>query len=307
MKKSEITEQAGIRAGAKVVCIDDAYQRVDLADAPDGLLAKGKVYCVSGFSDCGGVMLAGLRAISISTGSEVGFDPHRFLPLEEFRLKFPDGIASIPDDNDDFPIKEARLGQQAEFPEIEGLENPKPLIHRAIEILEDFYSENHGMESTPSWRQSGHWSDQSPAQVQHELRALLHSPKLPAYLNQQWRFWHFLIRRQKPTLVFCRSRSPLANLIFLMSMTGSTFTEQLLDGNLSERDFPVLTCAAGMLSKAPIRICDAREPDVLLRVLFDAHKHFDYAVCDWKLDGDELAAAYRMTQDSQISFLCPQD
>ena len=92
-----------------------------------------------------------------------------------------------------------------------------------------------------------------------------------------------------------------------MSMTGSTFSEQFLNGNLREGDFLTLTCAAGRLAQSQIRICDAREPDVFLKVLFDAHNHFDYAMCDWKLQGEELAAAYRMTRDSQISFLCPQD
>jgi len=40
-------------------------------------------------------------------------------------------------------------------------------------------------------------------------------------------------------------------------------------------------------------------------VLSDARKAFEYVMCDWTLDGEEEAAAYRLTQDSQIAFLCP--
>jgi hypothetical protein len=90
-----------------------------------------------------------------------------------------------------------------------------------------------------------------------------------------------------------------------MCISGGTFSERLLDGNLSEIDFPVLTVGAGKLSNAPIRICDARNPDTFLKVLFDAHKAFEYAMCDWTLGREEAAAAYRLTQDSPITFLCP--
>ena len=283
MTTRESNDQTGIKVGDKVVCIDDAYQRCDLADAPDGLLVRGQVYCVSGVSECGGVLLAGLRAISLSTGKEVGFGPACFLLLEQFRLKFPEGISSIPDGDDDLGClaeDEANPQRPIEFPEIEGLEKPRPLVHRIIEVLEELYDEFHGLESTPPWMQSGHWQDQSVKQVQLELRRLLRSPHLSAYLNQQWTFWHFLLRRQKPTLLFCRNYSPVTNLLFLMCETGNTFSERLVDGNLSEIDFPVLIAGAGKLGNAPIRICDARNPDTFLKVLFNAHKAFEYAMCD---------------------------
>ena len=73
MTTRELIEQTGINASDKLVCVDDAYQRVDLADAPDGLLVRGRVYCVSGASQCGGVLLAGLRAISSRIGKEAAF------------------------------------------------------------------------------------------------------------------------------------------------------------------------------------------------------------------------------------------
>jgi hypothetical protein len=309
MTTRQLLKQSGIKTSEKVVCIDDAYQRVDLANTPDGLLSRGRVYCVSGVSACGGVLLAGLRAISVRTGTEVGFHPSRFCTLEQFWSEFPKGISSIPTGDDDLGFlteDTAKPGKRIEFPEIEGLEEPKPLVYRVIEVLEALHAEHHQQERTPLWLQSGHWPDQSPERVQLELRALLRSPHLSAYLNQMWMFWRFLMRSQKPTVLFCRSHTPVANMLFLMCMRGSTFSEQLLEGDVKERDFPVLTCGAGRLSNAPIRICDARSSDAFMRVLFDAQALFDYALCDWMLKGEEMAAAYRMTRDSQIMFLCPQ-
>lgn len=74
-------------------------------------------------------------------------------------------------------------------------------------------------------------------------------------------------------------------------------------GDLREIDFARLTAGAGRFAHAPVRICDAREPDTFLRVLWDVHGAFEFAICDWKLAGEELAAAYRLTCDSHLMFL----
>jgi len=78
---------------------------------------------------------------------------------------------------------------------------------------------------------------------------------------------------------------------------------RIIGGWMNESDFPIITATAARLITSPIRICDAREPDTFLNVLFHAHTHFDYAVCDWNLSAEEKAEAYRMTRDSQIKFL----
>ena len=72
----------------KLVCIDDANQRTDIFDLPNGFLRLGRVYCVSGWSECGGLVLAGLPAICKRNGIEAGFRWDRFCPLEDFRAVF---------------------------------------------------------------------------------------------------------------------------------------------------------------------------------------------------------------------------
>ena len=304
-----MTEQTQIAVNDKLVCIDATNQRIDLADTPDGLLLRGQVYCVSGMTECGGVRLTGLRAISARTGKEVGFDASRFCPLEQFREKFPEGVSSNPADENDLSYlgDDTAKRRQIELPEIEGVEEPKPLVLRVIEVLEMLHAEHHDPEMSPPWVSSGFMADQSAEAVQTELRALLKSPELAPAMNQSWTFWHFLLRRQNSTLLVCRNRSPVANLLFQMCMFGGNIlTEQFLAGNFQESDLAVLTSAAGRLSNAPIRICDARNPGSFIEVLSAAHKSFEYVLCDWTLDGEELAAAYRLTRDSDITFLCPQ-
>jgi hypothetical protein len=58
-------------------------------------------------------------------------------------------------------------------------------------------------------------------------------------MNQSVMFWHGLLRNGRSTVLFCRSRSPIANLLFQMCLgCGNIFREEILDGALAERDFP---------------------------------------------------------------------
>jgi len=299
----EFWGQVGTESPVRVVCIDDNYQRPDTCEMPDGLLERGRIYFVSGKSECGGLLLVGIRAISYRTGKEVGFDPSRFRPVgpsEKFSRHYrrvPDGLGF----RDDKPKEKS---EPITLPTIAGLNELKPYVGKAIGVLEKFLSVN--MDSiTAGTVECDHVPDDDPKKVREELLGLLRSPSLHLYMNQSVEFWLRLIRYQKPTLLFCRNYSPVAMTLFQMCMNGNILTEAFLDGDLKERDFPVLTSAAGRLVSSPIRICDAREPDTFLRVLSDAHKAFECVMCDWTLEGDELVAARRMTQDSQITFLCP--
>jgi hypothetical protein len=289
---TEFLAQAGTDALVRVVCIDDIYQRTDLYEMPDGLLQRGRIYFVSGKSKCDGLLLAGIRAISYRTGNEVGFDPSRFHtvgPSEKFSRHY----RRVPKDAGFRDEEQEEMPKPIALPTIAGLVEMKPIVHQAMEVLEFIGATKRN--SVP----------EDTEKVREELSALLHSPSLYLYMNQSAVFWQRLIRHQKPTVLFCRNYSPVATTLFQMCMSGNILTEAFLDGNFKESDYPVLTSAAGKLTISPIRICDAREPDTFLRVLSDARRAFEYALCDWTLAGEEAAATYRLTQDSQITFLCP--
>jgi hypothetical protein len=302
------SNHSDIKANDKVVCIDAIDYGYNRHDFPKGFLQRGRIYCVAGLCKNGGVAIVGLPCLWKKDQTESGFNSNRFCTLDQFRLNFPEGVSSIADYDDDLSYLDkgnAKLKKRIEFLEIEGMEEPKPLVCRVIEVLEELYVEFHNPEITQPWMESSYVQDQSPEHVETELRSLLRSPLRSAYMNQSLTFWHVLLRQSKPTVLFCRERSPIANLLFQMCMRGNILSDRFLDGDFIERDFPVLTCAAGALSNAPIRICDARDPDTFLRVLFEAHKSLEYAMCDWTLTGEEMAAAYRMTKDSNVTFLCP--
>jgi len=305
MPVMEFLTQAGTKTLVRVVCIDDNYQRTDVYEMPDGLLEQGRIYFVSGKSECGGLLLVGLRAISYRTGKEVGFDPSRFHALGPSE-KFSRYYRRVPDDStfgDDAPKEN---GEPIVLPTIAGLAELKPYVRQAIEVLEKIHLGHEYKDSILTGAAECDFvPDGDPKRVRAELLALLRSPSLYLYMNQSWVLWQRLIRYKKPTVLFCRNSSPVANVIFQMCMSGNILSEAFLDGNFEERDFPVLTNAAGRLCWAPLRICDAREPDTFLRVLSDAHKVFEYALCDWTLAGEEAVAAHRLTQDSQIKFLRP--
>jgi hypothetical protein len=195
---------------------------------------------------------------------------------------------------------------QREIPDIHGVDEPRWWVHRAIEALEEiYYGTAKPDPNEESWLKIDFAADQSAEHVRDELLALVRAPSRSDYMNQSVAFWKMLERMDNNIVMFCRNRSPVANIIFQM-VRGSRLTEDFLNGYICESDFPVMTHSAGCLANAPLRICDVRDPDVFLRTLFDAYPHFDCAVCDWDLEDDEIAAIIRMTKDSPIAFLCPQ-
>ena len=196
--------------------------------------------------------------------------------------------------------------QRPALPDLAGLDEPAWLIHRSITVLEEIYcGAAKPVEDEESWLKIDFVPDQSAEQVRNELLELVRAPDRSCFMNQAVAFWRLLERDRQNLILFCRQRSPVANLLSLL-IRGSRFNEEFLNGYFLESDFPMLMVAAGTLANAPVRICDARDPEVFLRVLFDAYPHFDCAVCDWNLTADEIQAVTRMTQDSPLAFLCPQ-
>ena len=197
------------------------------------------------------------------------------------------------------------LRKRVNIPEIDGLEEPKPLLHSSIEVVEQIFFGTTKPDEEESWLKIDFVADQSAEHVRNELLELIRAPYRSDYMNQSVVFWRMLDRKEDNIIMFCRERSPIANVIFQM-VRGSRLSEDFLNGYVCESDFPCMTASAGALSWAPLRICDTRDPDVFLRVLFDAYPYFDCAMCDWTLEPEEINAISRMTKDSPIAFLCPQ-
>jgi len=196
--------------------------------------------------------------------------------------------------------------QRPALPDITGLDEPAWLVHRSLSVLEEIYCSAAKLEEDEeSWLKIDFVAEPSAEQVRNELLELVRAPDRSCFMNQAVAFWRLLEWDRQNLILFCRNRSPVANLLSLM-IRGSRFNEDFLNGYFLESDFPMLMVSCGALANAPLRVCDARDPDVFLRVLFDAYPHFDCAVCDWNLTADEIRAVARMTKDSPLAFLCPQ-
>ena len=114
-----------------------------------------------------------------------------------------------------------------------------------------------------------------------------------------------LLDRGKRLIVFYGTLNPVTAMLFQMGQNRRTnCMARIISGQMVEADFPVLTATAGRLHRSPLRICDAREPDVFFEVLAEASSYFDYAVCDWKLSAREKAEIFRITHKEKIKFLC---
>lgn len=192
------------------------------------------------------------------------------------------------------------------IPDIEGLDEPKWWIHRSLNVLEEIFFDLAKTEEEETWLKINYVADQSAQHVRDELLALLHAPDRYHYMNQSAAFWQLLEIHQQRIVLFCRNRSPVANIIFHMCRGGSRFNEDFINGYIPEVDFAFLLCMTGALARAPIRICDVRDPSTFLPMFFEAYPHFDCALCDWDLEPEEIQAIIRITKDSPIAFLCPQ-
>ena len=192
-----------------------------------------------------------------------------------------------------------------EIPDLNGVDEPRWLVHQSIAVLEEIYYGAAKPDEEKSWLKIDFAADQGAKRVREELLALVRAPSRSDYMNQSVAFWRLMESKQANLIMFCKERSPVANIIFQM-VRGSRLSEDFLNGYFLESDFPVMTNSAGWLANAPLRICDARDPGVFLQVLFEAYPYFDCAVCDWNLEPEEIQAITRMTKDSPIAFLCPQ-
>lgn len=197
------------------------------------------------------------------------------------------------------------IRQTAGLIELDGLTRAKPVVLEAIGVLEQLSYLHFSGEDAARLLRSEWWIYAEAKNVQQELQEFIRSPRYLSFRKLSAIFWRHSICARRATIMFCRELSPLATTLFHWSAGAKVFSERLAAGILEDDDFPKLTAAAGKLAGAPIRICDARTPDMFLRVLFETHTMFDYAVCDWTLDEEEVAGACRMTSDSRIKFLFP--
>jgi len=85
-------KQGFINTNDKVVCIDDTDYGYNVHDTPNGFLQRGRVYCVSGWSKCGGLILAGLPCLWKNDGAWPGSTLRDFARSNVFALKFPKAV-----------------------------------------------------------------------------------------------------------------------------------------------------------------------------------------------------------------------
>jgi hypothetical protein len=128
-------------------------------------------------------------------------------------------------------------------------------------------------------------------------------------INDQARIiWKLTIYRRFPTVWFVRSHSAGKIIFTTMCCLTGVSVQKIVDGELTEKDFARLTCAAGNLSAAPLRICEISGADQFKESVeaLVAEASFSFAVCDWKLEGEDLALAEHFAQTSSLTFLCPR-
>jgi hypothetical protein len=176
-------------------------------------------------------------------------------------------------------------------------------VEQAICLIASF-AKGDGVDWT-SRRTQWPWQDDDVNTVREEITRLHESPQAAAIAAQATEVWDLAVHQKKPTVWLLRTYRPVTMLVFQMCKVGAISCERLMAGNFfPEQDFPILTGNAVKLSNAPLKLCDARPTGAFLSSLatLTAGKAPCSVVCDWVLEGDELAAAHHASGEAEISF-----
>ena len=192
----------------------------------------------------------------------------------------------------------------------ESLVEIRPCLRQAVDLMEAFYDAVHGCTGIrcPSWREVGPWLADGVQKLEEDVWSLEYSPQKAVLVDQTAAIWNLAVYRNVPAIWFIRTHRPLIVLLSAICEMAEVAVSRVLNAQLEDRDFPRLTRTVGQFAGAPLRICDIREPSAFwgcLPTLFSEDAAL-YVVCDWRLEGEELAAAHQLGKESQISFLCPE-
>lgn len=185
----------------------------------------------------------------------------------------------------------------------------RPGLRQAIDLMEAVYgsvARPWGV-TYPSWREGGPWLAEGMETLEEELAVLEYSPERAVLIDQAEAIWQLTVCRQVPAVWFIRTHRPVVVLVSALWERARVGLTRVLNGELDEKDFARLTLSAGVLGRAPLRICDARQPGALLRWLpkLLLENPGCSVFCDWDLEGKDLAEAWRLGKESEMTFFCP--
>jgi len=178
-------------------------------------------------------------------------------------------------------------------------------VEQAVHIIE--WCATGGKDRWPSRRNPWPWPDDDASTVRQEIAQMQESPRASVITAQAKMVWDSAVKQRTLTAWLLRTYRPVTMLVFQICKAEAAYCTRLLAGNFAtERDFPVLTGNAGKLASAPLKLCDARPAAAFLDSLAALRLMNTpcTVVCDWLLEGDDLAAARRASRESEISFSC---
>jgi hypothetical protein len=178
-------------------------------------------------------------------------------------------------------------------------------VEQAINLIESTFNGggNRWSSRQPRWP----WPEDDVSTVRQEIVRLQNSPQAAAIAAQAKNVWDLAVHQRKSTVWCLRSYRPVTMLIFQTCEIGAISCARLLAGDsFVERAFPILVGNAVKQAAAPLKLCDARPPGAFSNALAALMllKAPSCVVCDWVLEGDELAAARHASGKAEISFSC---
>lgn len=178
-------------------------------------------------------------------------------------------------------------------------------VEQSINLIESTF--DGGGNRWSSGQSQWPWPNDDASTVREEIARLQNSPQVAAIAAQSKAVWDLAVHQRKSTVWCLRTYRPVTMLVFQTCEIGAISCALLLAGDpIVAQAFPILVGNAVMLSAAPLKLCDARLPGAFPNALaaLILLKAPCWVVCDWVLQGDELAAARHASSEAEISFSC---
>jgi len=115
------------------------------------------------------------------------------------------------------------------------------------------------------------------------------------------------VERDLPLVWLTRTHSSLNTLTNYLCHDAKVKPESIVNGFMSERDFPALTTACGTVSASKLRMGDVNSTDEFEEVVLSLAEEdgFSYVLCDWRLSREEILLAKNMAQKGNVTVCWP--
>jgi hypothetical protein len=169
-------------------------------------------------------------------------------------------------------------------------------MHQAIDAMKYFYMRALGQqESWPS-------TDATPELIEGQIRAYVTARIMGLGLEHLSMAYQLAVEQGIPTIWCYREHHGCTGLFMAICAAGGISADFVLAAALRETDFETLVELSGRISKSPLQLLDANDPQQFLEQLrnLPVQRNGTVLYCDWAQDEDELVILEELSRPKNV-------